>query len=198
MILSIDMFLESLINQEGTGSFDLFWILVPLLCCVIFFQGRRNDGGGGAAKETVSESWYTVQDIETTFRTIEATVAEWRKEANEKMETSKGILSNLKDAFGRGKLEDRFVTKETISPRLYRLTDPTGPIFFELIEVAGGGTVVKATFGSDLRGKMAKFKANLPLKIPATPIGNRCPACGKPVLPDFKICPYCGEKIIEV
>jgi endogenous inhibitor of DNA gyrase (YacG/DUF329 family) len=22
-----------------------------------------------------------------------------------------------------------------------------------------------------------------------------CPACGKPVSPDFKVCPFCGEKI---
>jgi rRNA maturation endonuclease Nob1 len=24
---------------------------------------------------------------------------------------------------------------------------------------------------------------------------NLCPACGKPLLPDFKLCPYCGENI---
>lgn len=24
---------------------------------------------------------------------------------------------------------------------------------------------------------------------------NLCPACGKPLLPEFKICPYCGENI---
>jgi hypothetical protein len=165
---------------------------------VIFFQGRRGDDGRGAVKETVSESWYTVQDIETMFKTIEGIVTEWRKEAEEKMEASKGILSNLKSAFGEGKPEDRFVTKETIPPRLYRLSDPTGPIYFELTEVIGGGTVVKATYSSELRGKMAKFKASLPLKIPATPIGNRCPACGKPVLPEFNLCPYCGEKTIKV
>lgn len=27
---------------------------------------------------------------------------------------------------------------------------------------------------------------------------NLCPACGKPMLPEFKICPYCGEQIIKV
>ena len=149
-------------------------------------------------KETVSESWYTIEDIETTFKTIEANVAEWHKEAEEKKETSKGILSNLKTVFSGRKSEDRFVTKETISPRLTRLSDPTGPIYFELTEVIGGGTVVKATFSSELRSRMAKFKASLPLKIPATPIGNRCPTCGKPVLPEFNLCPYCGEKIIKV
>jgi uncharacterized OB-fold protein len=24
---------------------------------------------------------------------------------------------------------------------------------------------------------------------------NLCPTCGKPLLPEFKICPYCGEDI---
>jgi len=192
------MFIASLINQEATGSWDYFWILIPLLCCVIFAQGRRGDGGGGIAKETVSESWYTVEGIETMFKTIEGTVAEWRKEAEGKTDASGGALSSLRGMLGGGKPEDRFVEKETIFPRLYRLSDPTGPIYFELTEVIGGGTVVKATFGSDLRSKMARFKASLPLKIPATPVGNRCPACGKPLLPEFNLCPYCGEKIIKV
>jgi len=63
-------------------------------------QGRGGGGKGGAVPETVTESWYTVQDIETTFKTIEATVAEWRKEADEKRRTSKGALSSLKGTFG--------------------------------------------------------------------------------------------------
>jgi rRNA maturation endonuclease Nob1 len=24
---------------------------------------------------------------------------------------------------------------------------------------------------------------------------NLCPTCGKPLLPEFKICPYCGENV---
>jgi len=195
----LGMFIEALVNQEGAGGLDIFWILLPLLCCVVFMtQGRGGGGKGGAEQETVSESWYMEQDIEKTFKTIEATVAEWRKEAEEKRETSKGVLSSLRGVLGGGKPEDRFVVKETIPPRLCRMSDPTGPIYFELTEVVGGGTVVKTTFSSDLRSKMAKFKASLPLKIPAAPVGNRCPACGKPVLPEFNLCPYCGEKIIKV
>jgi len=97
----------------------------------------------------------------------------------------------------RGRTEERFVAKEAISPRLYRMNDRSGPIYFELTEVEGGGTVVKTTYNSSIKGRMAKFKAGLPLKIPATPIGNRCPSCGKPVLPEFILCPYCGEKLIR-
>jgi len=193
------MFIEALVSQEGGGIFDVLWLILPILLCLMLMgRGRGGGGGGGAAQETVSESWYTAQDIETTFKTIEATVAEWRKEAEEKRETSKGVLSSLRGVLGGGKPEDRFAVKETIPPRLYRMSDPTGPIYFELTEVVGGGTVAKATFSSQLKSKMAKFKASLPLKIPAAPVGNRCPACGKPVLPEFNLCPYCGEKIIKV
>jgi hypothetical protein len=193
------MFMEALVSQEGNGGLDIFWILLPLLCCVLFMaQGRGGGGKGDAAQETVSESWYTAQDTEATYKTIEAAAAGWRGEAEEKREASKGILSSLRGVLGGGRPEDRFAVKETIPPRLFRMSDPTGPIYFELTEVVGGGTVVKATFSSQLKSKMAKFKAGLPLKIPAAPIGNRCPACGKPVLPEFNLCPYCGEKMIKV
>jgi hypothetical protein len=193
------MFIEALVNQEATGSLDILWIILPLiLCFMLMGQGRGGGGKGDSTNETVSESWYTPKDNETTYKTIEAAVTEWRKESEEKRETSKGVLSSLGGLLGGGKPMDRFIVKETIPPRLYRLSDSTGPIYFELTEVEGGGSVVKTTFNSGIKNKMAKFKASLPLKIPATPIGNRCPACGKPVLPEFNLCPYCGEKIIKV
>jgi len=41
---------------------------------------------------------------------------------------------------------------------------------------------------SSLKKEIKKFeeKAQFP---------NICPACGKPLLPEFKICPYCGEPV---
>jgi len=57
--------------------------------------------------------------------------------------------------------------------------------------------VVKATYNSALKGRVAKLKAVLPLKIPATPVGLNCPSCGKPVLREFNLCPYCGSKLIK-
>jgi hypothetical protein len=198
MLIIFSMFIETLVNQDATGGFDILWIILPLLLCVMLMgQGRGGGGGGGTAQETVSESWYTGQDIGTTYKTIETAVTEWRKEAEEKREASKGVLSSLKGALGGGGSKERFVVEETIPPRLYKMSDPTGPIYFELTEVEGGGAVVKTTFSSALKNKMAKFKASLPLKIPAIPVGNRCPACGKAVLPEFNLCPYCGEKIIK-
>lgn len=43
---------------------------------------------------------------------------------------------------------------------------------------------------SRLKKEIKKFEENLNLKYP-----NVCPACGKPILPQFKVCPYCGENI---
>jgi len=194
------MWMSSLVNQE-TGGLDILWLVLPILCCVLALTTGRGGGGGDRRSEPREEveSWYTAQDIGTAYKAIEAKTAEWRKEAEESKEAPRGIGERLRGALGggRGAPEERFVVKEAVEPKLYRLDDRSGPIFFELTEVEGGGTVVKATYGSTIKTRMAKFKTELPLKIPATPIGNRCPSCGKPVLPEFVVCPYCGEKLIR-
>ena len=189
------MLLEALVNQEGGGGIDFFWLLLPLLCCLMLMAQSRGGGGRSqASSENVTESWYTPQDIETTYKEIEAAVGEWRKEKEEKKETDRSFISRLRR--GR-KAEESFVAKETIPPRLYRVSDASGPLYFELTEVEGGGTVVNSTFNSAIKSKVARFKAKIPIKIPATPVGIRCPACGKPVLPEFNLCPYCGSKLIK-
>jgi hypothetical protein len=196
-VIIFRMFIGTLVAGDTTGGLDIFWILLPLLLCVLLMGQGRGSGGGGGTAGPISESWYTGQDIETTFKTIETVADEWRKKAKEKREASRGALSSLKNVLGGGAPKDRFVVEKTVSPRLLRMSDTTGPVFFELTEVEGGGVVVKATFNSELKGKIANFKASLPLRIPANPVGNRCPACGKAVLPEFNLCPYCGEKIIK-
>ncbi len=40
-----------------------------------------------------------------------------------------------------------------------------------------------------LGAKLGKMETDL-----ETP--RKCPSCGKDVLPDFKLCPYCGEKLL--
>ena len=184
-------------NGEGGGLGDLFWMLLPLLCCLLMMSSR---GGGESRSEsvTVTESWYTTLGIEKTYEEIERETAEWRRQAEERARRrADSFTSRLTGIFRRGQDEERFVVKETKPPRLYRMVDTSGPIFFELTEVEGGGTVVKATYPSSVKSRMARFKARLPLKIPAAPIGDRCPSCGKPVLPEFILCPYCGEKLIK-
>jgi ribosomal protein L32 len=41
---------------------------------------------------------------------------------------------------------------------------------------------------SRLKRELKKFEENI--KHP-----NECPICGKPILPEFKVCPYCGENL---
>lgn len=186
--------ISSAVAQAEGGGLDILWILlIPLMCFML--AGQR--GEKSQKPMTTTESWYTIQDIESTYASIEAKATGWREEAKERKSASDSLLSKLRGVLGRRKDVERFVEKETSPPRLYRMTDSTGPIYFELTEVVGGGTVVKTTYSPDIKVKMAKFKVELPLKIPATPIGIRCPACGKPVLSEFSLCPYCGEKLIK-
>lgn len=178
------------------GAADLLWLILPLLCCAMMMAQPR---GGTPQRESVTETWYTAQSIEETYRAIEGVTSEWRREAEERMKEEGGSLSSrFRRVFGGGRAEARFVVKEAIPPRLFRVEDSSGPIYFELTEVEGGGTVVKATYDSSLKSRIAKFKASQPLKIPAPPISDRCPSCGKPVLKEFNLCPYCGEKLIRV
>jgi len=185
--------ISSAVSQaEGVGI-DLLWIFILL----ILFMMMRQRGERTQEPRTTTESWYTIQDINTAYIAIEAKATEWRKKAEERKTTSNSLVSKLKGALGERKDVERFVEKEATPPRLYRMDDFTGPIYFELTEVDGGGTVVKTTYSPDIKVRMAKFKVDLPLKIPATPIGLHCSTCGKPILSEFSLCPYCGEKLIK-
>lgn len=188
------MLISSMINQGEGGGLDLIWILLPLLCCVMMMTQR---GERRPVHETVTESSFTVEDIDTTYKTIERETAGWQREMEEGKGGPTPFASKLRWIIGGGKAEERFVVRESVPPRLHRLDDSTGPIYFELTEVEGGGTVVKTTYNPAIKSRMAKFKASLPLKIPATPIGDNCPSCGKPVLREFNVCPYCGEKMLK-
>lgn len=189
------MWLQSLVHQEGGGGLDLFWILLPLICCMLA-MGQRGEERT-SQREPVTESWYTHQDIESTYNAIEEETAEWRRQVEAAQETQESLTSRIKSIIGGGREPaERFTVKEANPPRLLQLDDRSGPIYFEMTEVEGGGTVVKATYSNAVKSRIAKFKSSLPLKIPAAPVGNRCPSCGKSVLPEFKLCPYCGEKLI--
>ena len=187
------MLIVSIITQEGTGSIDILWILIPLLLIVIFAQSRRDDGGD-AMKPTFSDSWYTLEDNETTFKRIEAAIIEWRKDSEDEIGESNGVFPRIIGAFSHRKNENRFVEKYKIRHRLIGLSDHTGPIYFELTEVLGGGTVVKTTASPQLRSKLTWFKAGLPIRVPNNVIANICRSCGKPLSPEFAICPYCGAR----
>jgi len=167
-------------------------LLLPLLCCALT-MGQK----GNSQKEsgTESESFYTIQSIHESYEKIGKEIEQWRITAQEKK--PEGLISGLMRRLRGGAKEERFVETEKNPPRLISLSDISGPMFFEFTEVEGGGTVVKVTYSSDLKGRVARLKAVLPLKIPVAPIGLNCSSCGKPVLKEFNLCPYCGSKLIK-
>jgi hypothetical protein len=182
------------IAQEG-GGFDFIWFLLPLICCMVAMSQRGEKQPAGMRAEG-SESWYTTGDIQSTYNQIEEEVMRWREDAMSQEAADTSIMTRLQRIIS-SRRETRFGVSESKPPRLYTLTDRTGPIYFELTEVESGGTVVKATYSPELKNRMARFKADLPLKIPTVPLGLHCPACGKGVLPEFELCPYCGETLIK-
>lgn len=46
-----------------------------------------------------------------------------------------------------------------------------------------------------IRTDMISFKKEFKKIEERVRFPNSCPSCGKPLLPDFKLCPYCGENI---
>ena len=182
------------VGQEG-GGLDLITMLLPLLVCMLCMgqsQGQQAPQG-----ETTTDTWYTPQGIEEAYAAIVAEADLWRMEAAEETAKASGsMISRLGSALGR-RPKERFEVREEVPPRLYRMVDRNGPIYFELTEVDGGGTVVKATHDSNVKARITRFKAGQPLRIPSIPVGKRCQTCGKPVLPEFSVCPYCGEKLIQ-
>lgn len=186
-----------IVGQEGGGGFDLIWLLLPLICCMMS-MGQRGGGGPSPAQGgNESESWFTSLDRESAYKKIEEEVARWREKSEVKREDGGSIVDRLKNMLGGGKPQPRFLVDEEDSPNFLALQDRTGPVYFEFTEVEGGGTVVKATYNLAIKKRIAKLKTELPIKIPANPIGLKCPACGKPVMPEFDLCPYCGEKLVK-
>jgi hypothetical protein len=156
-------------------------------------MSQRDKSPQESGKE--NESFYTVQNINESFEKIEKEIEQWRLAAKEKK--PEGFTSSIMNRLRGETKKERFLEKEKNAPRLISLDDISGPIYFEFTEVEGGGTVVKVSYSSDLKGRFAKMKSILPLKIPIAPIGLNCPSCGKSVLKDFNLCPYCGSKLIK-
>jgi hypothetical protein len=190
------MMIPPFVGQEG-GGVDWLMLLLPILVCFLC-MGQSQGGSAPQGENTETESWYTPQGIDEAYTAILTEAAEWRRKAEEEASsTSESITSKLRGILGGGRGDVRFMVKEEIAPRLYRMADRSGPIYFELTDVDDGGTVVKATYDSSIKARITRFKAEQPLKIPAIPVGRRCQTCGKPVLPEFSVCPYCGEKLLE-
>ncbi len=188
------MLSSSLVGQ-GVDLFDVLLIALPFLALYLYFTQSR--GEKLPEGETVIDMWYTSQDIGETYKAVLGVIEEWREEEAASKSESSSQLPGFLRSLARRRSEPRFVEREKDPPRLYRMLDRTGPIYFEFTEVEDGGTVVKATYNSNIKARVTRFKAKQPLRIPAVPIGSRCPACGKATLPEFNLCPYCGEALLK-
>lgn len=166
------------------------FLLLPLilLCCLLPMLMR---GGMGRSVEIPREVdvWTTPQRIENVFDTIVREVESWREKVLTKpQKRSFPFLKGGKEARGR------FEIFQSIPPRLLKIVDrQEGEMVFELTEIEGGGTSVRASFSPYAKQRIQTFKAQLPAKIM---IGwQACPYCGKPTLSDYNLCPYCGQKL---
>lgn len=190
----MSLLIASFVSQaEGEGIALIYWI-IPAICLIIaYFQPK---GEKAPEREMLVESWFIPQGIDEAYSTIISEMDEWRSTEATRSPPDSMITRLLSSIKPQGSME-RFVLKEELPPRLYRMEDTSGPLFFELTTVEGGGTVVRTMYDYAIKARMARFRASQPAKIPATPIGLNCPSCGKPVLQDFVVCPYCTEKLIK-
>lgn len=187
--------ITSLVSQgEGGGGIELIYWILPAICLIItFFQPKREKV---SEREMLVESWFTPQGIDEAYSTIFAEMDVWRSTEATKTPPA-SMITRVQNIIKPRSSKERFVIKEELPPRLYRMEDTSGPLFFELTSVEGGGTVVRTMYNYAIKARMARFRANQPAKIPAVPIGLNCPSCGKPVLQEFVVCPYCTEKLIK-
>ena len=183
-----------LVFQDASGATNWLWWLLPIVCCFLTLSQREEKP---QESTQVSDTVYTSLNIEDAFETVEKKIELWRIESREKDTREKGISSSIRKLIGGGATTSRFSDYDKQPPRLYSLNDVSGTIYFEFTGVDGGGTVLRITYNPVLRARMSRLKSELPLIIPATPIGLKCPSCGKPVLNEFNLCPYCGTELIK-
>jgi hypothetical protein len=156
---------------------------------------RREAMTTSPQKEMLMETWYVTHDVERAYGAIKAEVEKWRIAEREEP-VSDSLIDRLRGSSG-SKGAERFMVHEEVPPRLYRVSDKTGQLIFELTEVENGGTVIAAMYHYNIKTRIARFKAKLPLKIPAVSGGIRCPSCGQPAFKEFVVCPYCGDMLVK-
>lgn len=161
-------------------------MLLPLMICCMLPTLMRGGGSSTPQQTNETDSWFVTYNIQEAYDTVVKEVDAWRQRA----ENSKKGKFNIQI-----RKPKYFVVEQSNSPRLYRVNDPNGGVVsFELTEFEGGGTAIKATYDSKSRALIQDFKAKMPVTIPASGPKN-CPTCGKELLPDFKVCPFCGTKV---
>jgi hypothetical protein len=178
---------ENIIFQANGSS--LLLLLPLLICCMLPLLTRlfqRPTPSSLASTET--DVWFTSYKIDEAFEAVKNHVFSWRNQEEAKPSSKFSIFKNKAPP-------ERFVTSESIPPRLIKFSDHIeGNVTFEFTETEPGGTAIRVNYYPSLKDKIQRMRASFPLKIPFA-VGLPCSACGKPVLPDFKVCPFCGEKL---
>jgi len=174
--------------QAPTSSLQMLLLLIPLLlCCMMPMLMRRGQPSGAPASSVESDVWFTSYKEDEAFDLVRVEVEKWRQQS---LETAKPPRFSL-----RKPPKERFTVIQSLSPRLYRLSDSLeGEVTFEFTPTEVGGTSIRVNYQPPARPRVQTFRANLPIKLPYA-AGKPCSACGKPVLPDFVTCPYCGQKL---
>ena len=172
----------------GEGIFDMF-LLIIMCCLAMSFLRRPSASAEGERIKT--DGWFVSYEINKAFDTINDETKSWQQKENELEKEKKP--SRLVSVFVKRRVEDRFVIKEAISPRLINVEDPMeGKITFEFTEAEEGGTSIKVSYSQKASDRIQTLKAQLPIKVPKQ---NVCKSCGRTVQPDFTVCPYCGTKL---
>ncbi len=179
--------LKNIIFQANGSS--LLLILPLLICCMLPLITRMFQKPASPNLSSLeTDVWFTSYGIDEAFEAVKNHVFSWRGEKEVKPSSRFSLFKNKTPP-------ERFVTSESIPPRLIKFSDPIeGDVTFEFTETESGGTAIRVSYYPILRDRIQKMRANFPIKIPFA-AGLPCPACGKPVLPDLKVCPFCGEKI---
>jgi len=182
------MFNNMALQLEETS----YLLLLPLLVCcmlpMIMRMFRKPSPSTGAITEV--DTWFTSYGINEAFDMVKGHISSWRSQ-KESEPASKSKFS----LFGSKPPPERFVASESIPPRLLKFSDPVeGDLTFEFTETEAGGTAIRVNYYPHLKDRVQKMRASFPLKVPFV-AGTPCATCGKTVLPEFNICPFCGQRI---
>jgi DNA-directed RNA polymerase subunit RPC12/RpoP len=141
------------------------------------------------AVPTEVDVWFTQKNIDEVFEDIKKEVDIWRQRAEKEETLAPKYLS-----FGLTKKEEiRFEIVQSIKPRLCRIIDgKEGEALFELTEVKEGGTSIRVTCTPQIKIRIQSFRARFPAQVRLE--WKQCSSCGRPVLPDYIRCPYCGQE----
>lgn len=185
----------SILIQDATGgTTDILTLLLPLmLCCMLPSLFQRGGGSQQEPQKAEFDSWYISSGIQGAYDTVVKEVDGWRENSLSRKKSMFSFLSRKKPK--------NFVVTNTVAPRLLRVNDDkVGPITFELTDMDGGNTSIKATYDAAARTLIQNFKAKIPIKVAlSTPVSvaapKVCPSCGKEMLSDYKVCPFCETKL---